>query len=255
MNISVSTSVFLDSDKDLNYTLNYLEKKVKFVELVCDGNLDITKKENIQITQNYNLKYTIHCPLSDINLSSHREIVRKFSLKFVEELLKVANKVNSNLIVLHPGHNIFKYNNKESLNSLINSLKQLNILQNEYGVNLTIENMPSYSMFMFKEPVSEIMDNLEDLGITFDIGHSFLNNNIDQFLNYSDKIKNIHIHDNNGEFDDHLCLGKGIIDFNKYKNKLKKINCNHTIELQYNSINDIDKCITNLKKIYGDDIN
>ncbi|MEO2117589.1 MAG: sugar phosphate isomerase/epimerase, partial [Methanocaldococcus sp.] len=41
MKIGVSTSVFLDSDKNLSEALEILEKKVKYVELGCDGNMNV----------------------------------------------------------------------------------------------------------------------------------------------------------------------------------------------------------------------
>ena len=109
--------------------------------------------------------------------------------------------------------------------------------------------MPSYDMFMFRKPDKEIIENLNELKITFDIGHSFLNNNISDFLKISDMIAHIHIHDNNGEFDEHLCIGKGKINFNNFKKDLKKIDAIKMIELQNKSINDLDLCINNLKNL------
>ncbi|AEH06878.1 sugar phosphate isomerase/epimerase family protein [Methanothermococcus okinawensis] len=252
MRIGISSSIFLDSDKDLKYALEYLEKKVRYVELNCDGNINVMEKENMDIPNSYDLNYTLHCPLTDLNLSSFRDKIRKVSLDFVEDILKTADKVNANLVVLHPGYCVFKYDYKKSLNALIQSLKDLNNIQKEYSIKITIENMPSYSMFMFREPTDEIINNLGDLGITFDIGHSFLNKNMGKFLDNDElikKISHIHIHDNNGEFDEHLAIGKGRIDFEKYKGNIKKIKGIKLVEMQNKSINDLDLCITRLKNL------
>lgn len=250
MKIGVSSSLFLDSNVDLPNSLEFLEKKVKYVELVCDGHINVMEKENMDIPHSYNLDYTLHCPLTDLNLSSFREKIRKVSLDFVEDIVKTADKVHANLVVLHPGYCVFKSDYEKATKSLITSLKGLNDIQKEYSINITIENMPSYNMFMFREPNDEIMGNLGNLGITFDIGHSFLNNNIEDFLSDGiiEKIAHIHIHDNNGEFDEHLCVGNGKIDFEKYMPLLKKINCIKMIEMQNKSFNDLDLCIDNIKK-------
>ncbi len=247
--IGVSTSIFLNSNKKLENALSFLENKTKYVELICDGYLNVM--EHTEIPLSYNLKYTLHCPLTDMNLSSFREKVRKTSIEIVEDILKVADVVNASLIVLHPGYCVFKEDYLKALNSLKKSLYELNKLQNEYSIQITIENMPSYSMFMFREP-NEIIDTLGDIGITFDIGHSFLNKNIEKFLdnNLIKKIYHIHIHDNNGVFDEHLCIGKGKIEFDKYKKKLKKINCIKMIEMQYKSIDDLDLCIDRVKRLF-----
>ncbi|ADG14061.1 Xylose isomerase domain protein TIM barrel [Methanocaldococcus infernus ME] len=248
--IGVSTSIFADSNTKLEDALSILEDKTKYVELICDGRLNVM--ENIEVPLSFDLKYTLHCPLSDMNLSSFREKVRKTSIEVVEDILKVADKANASLIVLHPGYCIFKEDYTKALNALKKSIFELNRLQSEYSIKITIENMPSYSMFMFREPTEEIIEILGDVGITFDIGHSFLNNNINEFLNDKiiDKIFHIHIHDNNGEFDEHLCIGKGKIEFEKYKRKLKRINCIEMIEMQYKSIKDLDLCIERVKKLF-----
>jgi len=182
MKIGVSCSVFLDSKITLTDALNFLEKRIKYVELLCDGNMNIMKKENIEVVDSYNLKYTLHCPLTDLNLSSFREKIRLVSLDFVKDILQIANKVDSSILVLHPGYCVFKDDYSMALESLIKTLKELNRIQEEYSTKITIENMPSYSMFMFREPDKEIFEHLGDIKITFDIGHAFLNKNIEDFL-------------------------------------------------------------------------
>ena len=213
--------------------------------------LNVMENENIHIPELYNLKYTLHCPLSDLKLSSFREKIRLTTLSFVEDILKTANSVNGDIVVLHPGYCIFKYDYGKSLDSLIKSLYDLNNLQKEYSIKITIENMPSYDMFMFRKPIYEIMENLEDIGITFDMGHAFLNNNIEEFLGGGiiKKIIHTHIHDNNGAFDEHLCIGKGKIPFKKYVREIKKIEGIKMIEMQNKSFEELDSCIKNLKNL------
>ena len=251
MKIGVSCSVFLDSKITLTDALNFLEKRVKYVELLCDGNMNIMKKENIEVVDSYNLKYTLHCPLTDLNLSSFREKIRLVSLDFVKDILQIANKVDSSILVLHPVYCVFKDDYSMALESLIKTLKELNRIQEEYSTKITIENMPSYSMFMFREPDKEIFEHLGDIKITFDIGHAFLNKNIEDFLDKEviEKIAHTHIHDNNGDLDEHLCIGKGKIPFEDYRNRLKKIKGIKMIEMQNKSIRDIDRCIEYLKNL------
>ncbi|NPA62383.1 MAG: sugar phosphate isomerase/epimerase [Methanococci archaeon] len=251
MKIGVSSSLFLDTEKSLSEALNHLEKKVKYVELVCDGNLNIMEDGNAETAMSYNLTYTLHCPITDLNLSSYREKIRNTSLDYVKDILEYAVKVDAKVVVLHPGYCVFKHDYEKSLVSLIKSLKELNKLQENFGVQITIENMPSYDMFMFREPDKKIIENLEELKITLDIGHAFLNKNISKFLDLKDKIAHIHIHDNNGNFDEHLCIGKGKINFNEFSEELKNLKAIKMIELQKKSIDDLDECIKNLKNILG----
>jgi len=251
MKIGVSCSLFLDSKISLPNALNFLEERVRYVELVCDGNMNVMKEESIEVVNSYNLKYTLHCPLTDLNLSSFREKIRVASLDLVKDILQVASEVNSSIVVLHPGYCVFKDDYSMALKSLIKTLKELNRIQEEYSTKITIENMPSYSMFMFREPTMEILENLGDIGITFDIGHAFLNRNIESFLDKEvvKKIGHVHIHDNNGDLDEHLCIGRGKIPFEDYRGRLKKIKGIKMIEMQNKSIGDIDRCIELLKDL------
>lgn len=54
-----------------------------------------------------------------------------------------------------------------------------------------------------------------DLGMCFDIGHANTAGTIQDFLGYSDRFVNVHVHDNHGEWDEHLPVGEGNIDFRK----------------------------------------
>jgi len=139
MKIGISTSIFLELDKNIDESLNFLEKKVNYVELVCDGNINVMENKNKEIPNSYNLNYTLHCPLTDLNLSSFREKIRKASLNFVEDILKTADEVNAKLIVLHPGYCVFKYDYKKASNALIKSLKDLNNLQKEFGIKIPLK--------------------------------------------------------------------------------------------------------------------
>ena len=251
MKIGVSCSVFLDSKISLSSALDFLEERVKYVELLCDGSMDVMREGNIEVVDSYNLEYTLHCPLTDLNLSSFRERIRVASLDLVRDILEVASRIDSSILVLHPGYCVFEDDYNLALQSLIKTLEELNRIQEEYSTRIAIENMPSYSMFMFREPSREVLEHLEEIGITFDIGHAFLNRNIEDFLDREviDKIVHLHIHDNCGELDEHLCIGKGKIPFKEYRDRLRRIGGIKMIEMKREGIGDIDRCIESLKDL------
>ena len=93
--IGISTSVFANSNTKLEDALSILEDKTRYAELICDGYLNVM--ENTEVPLSFDLKYTLHCPLSDMNLSSFREKVRKTSVEVVEDILKVADEVDASL--------------------------------------------------------------------------------------------------------------------------------------------------------------
>ncbi|MBP2171752.1 sugar phosphate isomerase/epimerase family protein [Methanococcus voltae] len=252
--IGVSSSLFHETKYTLDEALEFLEKRVNYVELVSDSDIGVFK--NPELPLSYNLEYTIHCPLEDMNLASKYEKLRKVNVDIIEHLIKVADKTNARVIVLHPGYNVFDSMRPRAVESFLKTIEDMNKLQSEHSVQLTIENMPNYEMMLFKTPDSDVIDSFGDVGITFDIGHSYLNDNIDEFLHSDEKIfnriKHVHIHDNNGDFDEHLNIGDGKIPFENYKKALKKLNCIKLIEVQsrrLNNIEEIDKSIFELKKL------
>ena len=70
----------------------------------------------------------------------------------------------------------------------------------------------------------EVLKMISDtqFGICFDVGHAYIQNEVDGFLENIDKIYHVHIHDNNGRRDEHLILGEGAIDLLSIIEKLKK---------------------------------
>jgi len=103
---------------------------------------------------------------------------------------------------------------------------------NEFGIAACLENMPSFK-FMIGRTAKEMFELVDgtDMKICFDIGHANTVNQIDEMTDLlGDRIKNVHIHDNNGDNDDHMTIGDGNIDFEKVLKKLSKYKGKYIIE-------------------------
>lgn len=167
------------------------------------------------------------------NLASLNDKVRNKSIETVVKLYGLAKKIDAKLITFHGG---FFENFRDyaiNIETSRRSFEQLSPLFQD--VRLCVENMPIKGHFnnLVKElPVEAndvlyLVDGLKNVGVCFDIGHA---NTVENAIDFYDKIKtsgkiwNMHIHDNSGEKDDHLPLGKGNIDFKAFFNKLKKDN-------------------------------
>ena len=192
------------------------------------------EKEFRDLLPSYDLHYSIHAPICDINIASISDPVRKASMKETLDTIKVANKLGIDRMTIHPGlssmsvHGIdYKY-----LAHAKESMKVLDDAQKEYGISLAIENMPNSYFFLGRTAaeLDEIVGDT-DLGICFDIGHANTTGQIDEMIDtFGKRIKNIHIHDNNGDKDDHLTIGSGSVDFCKVLKKLKLYDRNYIIE-------------------------
>lgn len=165
----------------------------------------------------YNMTYTLHTPISDVNIASLSNRMRESSVLEMIANAEVASALDIRTLVVHPGLESMSVPGmkEKSMEHAKRSLRILDRTANEYGLVLAIENMPSFPPMLGKtaEELNELVDGT-NLGICFDIGHAHTNNQIEEMITtFRDRIVNIHVHDNHGESDEHLTVGDGTVDF------------------------------------------
>ena len=182
----------------------------------------------------YKLSYSIHAPISDINIGSLNERIREDSILELLTTAESAANLNIDLITIHPGLTSMAvpYMEEKAAEKAKKSLRSIDRISSEYGVRIAVENMPAFP-FMLGRTAEELKFLMEgtNLGFCLDIGHANTTGQIDELIKeFGDRLINIHIHDNNGEHDEHLTLGEGSIDFKDVIGKLKGYTGNYVIE-------------------------
>lgn len=211
MKIGASTlSCFKD---DMKGNLDFFEEnKIEYVELLREfpsRNLDE------DLLNSYNLKYTIHSPISDINIASLNPSIRNGSIKEIFYSLEIANEFDIDTVVVHPGNiPFFAFDYLEKVDEINrNSMLEIAEFALDLGVNAVFENMPNIKGFTYNklEDLNQFLTD-NDIGMCLDTGHA-------NTMNYSPEdmylpiVKHIHLNDNFSQNDDHLALGEGNIDF------------------------------------------
>jgi sugar phosphate isomerase/epimerase len=191
-------------------------------------------KEFKELLPSYDLHYSVHAPICDINIASISDPVRKASVKETVDTIKAANKLGIDRITVHPGLSSMSVHGIESryLAFAKESMKELESASQEYGITVAVENMPEMYFFLGRN-ASELAEIVDGTGLTicFDIGHANTTGQIDAMIDtFGDRISNIHIHDNKGTKDEHLTIGKGAIDFKSVLSKLGFYKRNFVIE-------------------------
>ena len=191
-------------------------------------------KEFKELLPSYDLHYSVHAPICDINIASISDPVRKASLKETIDTIKTANKLGIDKVTVHPGLSSMSVHGIEDryLEHAKRSMRIIDGASKEYGVSVAIENMPDIYFFLART-ASELKSLVEDtdLGICMDIGHANTTGQIGEMVDLlGDRLINVHIHDNNGKRDEHLTIGDGSIDFKTVLSKLKKYKGNYVIE-------------------------
>lgn len=143
--------------------------------------------------------------------------------------------------------------NKDFMNKLLKTAKK-------YGVVICLENMPmpKFSLGSPKQILDFVNEfNDESLKICLDTGHVSVYEGLsaaEAIRELSSMIKVLHIHDNHGEYDEHLAPYKGIINWEDFSHALREIEFDGVISLETlpdTSLDDkeFENCCIELAKI------
>jgi sugar phosphate isomerase/epimerase len=203
-------STFCCMDLPLPEALALIREKTDRIEIVSEGFHDLFRSH--EACHAVDARYSVHAPLSDLNLASTNDRIRTAGLGVIDELAGICDSIHAETLVVHPGY--FPWANMQGLSrdALLLSLDSIPAIQQEHDVRIAIENMGSWECLHFRQP--DLLSELErhDIGFVLDVGHARLNNNLEEFARRS-RPCHVHLHDNCGKNDDHAACGTGTIDF------------------------------------------
>jgi len=193
--------------------------------------------------------------------SSHQKARRGWVAE-AKDMIDVASKLKINFLNFHfyGGYGqtaTFPAGVRKFVENFTESMNELNSFARKRGVVLMLENVPMQEKrFYGIKEFSYVIRNVPGLMIHLDIGHAFIEGGMKRIKKYierfSNKIVHVHIHDNHGEEDEHLPVGKGLIDFVKVVKYLKKIGYDKTITFEIFTENreDTRKSMIKIKNLW-----
>jgi sugar phosphate isomerase/epimerase len=207
--------------------IRLLELKLDRIELLSALSKTDKLLEIKNLSSSYDFKYFVHTPNIDTNLASVNPLLRSGFKKTVSKAVHFAAALDATLLVSHVGRLSRDYPQrliKKALKNTTNYLTKMNQFSNDLGIIFTIENdhkSNDHVLAGSPEQVKNLLENVE-CKLTFDIGHANTLGKIEDFTKLLDRfIFNVHLHDNNGEKDEHLPIGKGSVDFSGVFKKMK----------------------------------
>ena len=228
-----------------------------YVEIVDDGLHTLNKlrvKSLNEAAKPRGLKFTVHCPIADINIASPSKTMLNASIKRLKQSMAYARELNAELWVLHPGQitGITPFYPGSDWQQNVQSIRLLQKTAREYGLRIALENVPQKygSIMKTAEDFKKLYDepDLAEIGIVLDTGHANLEAQTERFLTQlPHKIFELHLSDNMGESDQHLGIGHGKIDWQQFTAHLKRIGFNGIITIE--SVFNVPESLTNLCKL------
>lgn len=165
------------------------------------------------------LRTTIHGPFMDLSPGAVDERVREVTTDRFMALMEAVLPLSPEVIVLHAAYDEKRFDGDVSL-WLSQSLKtwtQVVAEAEKTGLTITVENTFEYGPAEMKLLIEEV--GSDNFGVCLDAGHinAFSRAGMDEwFSGIGAYVKEVHIHDNSGTRDEHLPIGDGNIDFNRF---------------------------------------
>ncbi len=205
-------------------------------EIFSEAEHSIIGKEGIinDLIGSAGISCSVHAPICDLNIGAMSDRLLSASLSEILGSIASAVKIGATTVTVHPGLCSMAVKGTEEKAALRTkeSLRMIDRFAQDLGACVVIENMPQVPFFLGRtaESLAGLVDGT-DLSICFDIGHANTTGQIDAMIDLlGDRIRNIHIHDNNGVRDEHLTIGDGNIDFDRVLGRLRAYRGNYIIE-------------------------
>jgi len=249
----------------LPYSFSYMVEHLRKVEVpyveVLDESYHALNNRRVktlrEISKTRGLNLTVHAPFVDVNIASPNFAFRRVVLKRLKKSIRLASNLGATFWVFHPGlkTGVSHFHPGEDWKLNLRSIRELLDEANRNGSKITIENTPEPFPFILKsvKDFTRFYEDLGDanLGLTLDIGHANVNGQIHDFIErFSERLVHVHASDNKGNFDSHLGIGEGNIEWTKVAKSLKRIKYQGIIIVE--SEEKVEESIQKLSKIFAD---
>lgn len=187
------------------------------LELIRDG---IRRGRN-----SYGMQFQVHAPLSDVNIGSVHEPMRLAALKEIEQTILICHQLEIPMVTVHPGfvQGIAFLDRRKALEMTKVSAKVLSAISKAHSVEIVVENLPA-NMNATCSTAAELLEVLDaaDIRMCFDMGHANTAAQVDEFLELAGRFGNVHLHNNEGQWDQHNRIDDGSADVRKVVSVLRK---------------------------------
>jgi sugar phosphate isomerase/epimerase len=210
--IAVSSPVF--SFEKFGAMAREISGKFDRWEMIVEGTLRLPEieKELEEFMGSHELRFSVHSPISDINLASVNPSALEMAMREMKAAIGITGRLGIGPFTIHMGYvGPLTVLDKDRARKIARkSMLEIDRFAIDNNVVIAVENMPATRWAILTEP-GEIMDLIEgtEAGICFDLGHANISGCIDGFMELSGHFRNVHLHDNHGKYDEHLVLGGG----------------------------------------------
>lgn len=209
------------------------------------------------IADKYGIYYTIHLD-ENLNISDFNHYVAEAYKKTVTDTIELAKKLEIKVLNMHMAKGVyftlperkvhlFSEYKEQYLKSIADFRNMCEMAIGENDIKICIENCDGYEDFQ-KEAIELLLES-KVFALTFDIGHNHGIGGIDEdfIMKHKESLCHVHLHDAKAQ-KNHLALGTGEMDIEKYINLAKEENC--SVVLETKTIDGLKQSVEWLKKTH-----
>ena len=191
------------------------------------------------IADKYGIYYTIHLD-ENLNVSDFNPYIAEAYTKTVTDTIEIAKHLGVRVINMHMTRGVYftlpdrkVYLLSEYKEQYLKSIVAFrNMCENAIGdadIKICIENCDGYEDFQ-KEAIELLLES-KVFALTFDVGHNHGIGGTDEefVMKHKNRLHHIHLHDAEGT-KNHLALGTGEMNIEKYINLANEHNCRAVLE-------------------------
>jgi len=216
--------------------LEQVSEHFKLWELLSEGEdrLNLLGEEIAYARTSLGMDFQVHAPLSDVNIGSVHEPMRLAAVDEIKQTISLSRDLDIRMVTIHPGFvsGIAFLDRSLAVASMNRSLKEISSFVGETGVTVALENFPANINGLCTH-ASELVEALvgTDLGICYDMGHANTSGQMAEFFAIADRFVNVHLHNNEGQWDQHNVIDDGTASLDDVMAALKgRYHGNHIIE-------------------------
>jgi len=209
--------------------------------------------EIARLLRQEDLSITLHAPFMDMVPGSPDPLMRKATIRRLRQAFELLPVFEPLSVVCHTGFNSQSYQNQVDswLERSVESWLPLIELAQSAGTKVMLENVYEETPDLHVALLSQL--NSPHAGFCFDIGHWHVFGRTD-IAGWLGKLRpylgQLHLHDNLGDTDSHLALGRGNIDFSSVFSCLKNCSPRPIVTLEPHREEDVFKSVEALNALW-----